>query len=249
MMDISPEFSVAALALSAPVVGYMLVESLWGKWSHERMLRRRDHDPKALTGMYRSWIAGSWAVTALVLLVVAVAPGVASSDLGLTLPGEMSTTLGMAAGAGVGLVLMAVLRHRGVRFGRGAPEVASLTAMRPRNAAERLHGLAMAVTAGICEEIVYRGFLIALGVGVLGLGTKPAAYLALALFVMGHLYQGWRGMLLVAVAGNGLTMLYLKTGSLLLPILLHILIDVVALAATPKPAERQEKGALAGAHG
>ena len=97
----------------------------------------------------------------------------------------------------------------------------------------------MAVTAGVCEEIVYRGFLIALGVGVLGLGTTPAALLALALFVAGHLYQGWRSMFLIALVGGALTRLYLTTGSLVLPIIVHALIDIMAMVVLPALDDRR----------
>ncbi len=78
-----------------------------------------------------------------------------------------------------------------------------------------------------------------LGVGVLGLGPKTAAALALALFVAGHAYQGWRGMLLVAVAGYSLTYLYLSSGSLVLPIAVHVLIDVMAMVVLPAVATRR----------
>ncbi len=93
----------------------------------------------------------------------------------------------------------------------------------------------MAVTAGVCEEIVYRGLLIAFGVGVLGLSTTAAAALALAVFVAGHFYQGWKGMVVVALLGFWLTTVYLSTGSLLLPILVHVMIDVRGLVCMPAP--------------
>ena len=60
---------------------------------------------------------------------------------------------------------------------------------------------ALAVTAGVCEEIVFRGLLIAVGVHVLGLPLPVAAGLALALFAIGHLYQGPRGMIAVTLFG------------------------------------------------
>ena len=55
------------------------------------------------------------------------------------------------------------------------------------------------------------------------------------MFVAGHLYQGWRGMLPVTLAGFGPDHLYLRTGSLLMPILLHALIDLRGLVFTPQP--------------
>lgn len=91
------------------------------------------------------------------------------------------------------------------------------------------------MTAGVTEEIVYRGLLIAVGMGAFGLSENVAALAALAVFVAGHLYQGWRGMLAVTLIGFGLTALYLRTGSLLMPILLHALIDLRGLLLFPQP--------------
>ncbi|MFD0902899.1 CPBP family intramembrane glutamic endopeptidase [Actinomadura sediminis] len=238
-MQISPDFSTLGLALSVPLLGYVLAEGLVGKRTHERMTRRRDTDPKALTRMFRVWIACAWASTAAALAVLAVSPGVVPSDLGLRLPADPSTTLGMIAGAALAVTLIAAA----TRFRGGAPAQPALAAMHPRTAAERGWALAMAVTAGVGEEIVYRGLLIALGVGVLGLDPKAAAALALALFVLGHAYQGLRGMLLTAVAGYSLTYLYLTTGSLALPITVHVFIDVMALVVLPSIASRRTAAA------
>ena len=59
---------------------------------------------------------------------------------------------------------------------------------------------------------------------------------ALALFAVAHVYQGWRHMLMTLLPGYALTALYLSTGSLLLPVLVHVLIDVCGLVLTPAPA-------------
>ncbi|MFV2177204.1 CPBP family intramembrane glutamic endopeptidase [Actinomadura sp. LOL_016] len=230
-MQITPDFSTLGLVLSVPLLGYVLAEGPIGKRSYERMLRRREDDPRALTRMYRTWVVLAWASAAAALAVLAVSPGAAPSDLGMSLPADPSTTLGMIVGVAFAMVLVTLLTRRsGVRR--------TVLDMHPRTPAERRWALAMAVTAGVCEEIVYRGLLIALGVGVLGLGVTTAAALALAVFVLGHLYQGWRGMLLVAAAGYSLTYLYLSSGSLVLPIAVHVLIDVMALVVLPTLSRR-----------
>ena len=47
---------------------------------------------------------------------------------------------------------------------RGRPLQNAVTEMHPRTPTERSWTLAMAVTAGVCEEVVYRRFLIAIDV-------------------------------------------------------------------------------------
>lgn len=87
------------------------------------------------------------------------------------------------------------------------------------------HFAALSVTAGIVEEIVYRGFLIwylAAFVPVWG-----AIVASSAVFALGHSYQGVGGMLRVFVVGNLFGALYVMSGSIWIPIVLHILLDVL----------------------
>lgn len=238
-MRISPDFSALGLALAVALAAYLAVgESIHGKRSYERLRRTRGTDPKALTRLYARWISGSWAWVAVVGAVLLASPGVAPSDLGLTAPDDLGGALGTVTGIGVAILVSTLALRRWARSGRKVPGQDAFAELLPRTRAERGYALAMAVTAGVCEEIVFRGLLIALGVGALGLDPRPAAVLALAVFTLGHLYQGWKGMAAVAAVGWLLSSLYLATGSLLAPIVAHILIDVRGLVLTPAPARR-----------
>ncbi|MFB4311311.1 CPBP family intramembrane glutamic endopeptidase [Actinomadura sp. GTD37] len=242
-MEISPDFSAFGLVLTVPLIGYVLVEWLVGKLSYDRMVRDRDRDPKALVRMFRMWIAMAWASALAVLAVLVASPGVAASDLGLALPDEPGRAAGMFIAIAVAAPLVLFFLRRESR--KSVPRVAqsAVTEMHPRTSTERWYTLGMSVTAGVCEELVYRGFLIAFGVGVLGLGVKTAAGAALVLFVIGHLYQGWRGVLPVAAIGYLLTYLYVTSGSLLVPVGLHVAIDVFALVVVPMVAGRTAQAA------
>ncbi len=84
--------------------------------------------------------------------------------------------------------------------------------------------IAVSITAGVCEETLYRGFM-----GFYLHQWMPmwaAALVGSALFGAAHLYQGARGAARTAVVGALLWAVYMVTGSLLLPMLLHALIDV-----------------------
>jgi uncharacterized protein len=238
-VEISPDFSALGLVLTVPLLGYVLVEGLFGKRTYDRMLRDRDRDPAALVRMLRVWIAASWAAAAMAVAILVVSPGVAAADLGFRWPDDPSTTIGLLVAIMLALPLTVFCLRRASR--RGRPLQNAVTEMHPRTPTERSWMLAMAVTAGICEEVVYRGFLIAVGVGVLGLDVKVAAGLALVLFTLGHVYQGWRGMLPVAAAGYMLTYVYLSTGSLLAAVAVHIAIDVLALVVIPMFTGRPDK--------
>nr|WP_302849127.1 CPBP family intramembrane glutamic endopeptidase [Sphingobium sp. AS12] len=102
----------------------------------------------------------------------------------------------------------------------------------PRNRSEILSAIPMAISAGVVEELFFRLALPLLAAQVTGSALAGFAIACVA-FALVHLYQGWKGMVFVFVAGVWFAWLYLGSGSLLKLILLHILIDLVALVVRP----------------
>ena len=82
-----------------------------------------------------------------------------------------------------------------------------------------------AVTAGVCEETLYRGYLLWYFQSLIPAGAAIAA--AILMFGVAHAYQGMRGIFSTGVAGAFAMAVYLLTGSLLAPILLHAALDLV----------------------
>lgn len=100
----------------------------------------------------------------------------------------------------------------------------------PRTQRQYHAAIGLGVTAGITEEIIYRGFLIwALG---LFMHTWLAALVSLAAFVFMHRYQGSSGLAQVTLMGAILTGLVLVSGSLYPAIVLHVLVDVFSMTIT-----------------
>ena len=99
--------------------------------------------------------------------------------------------------------------------------------MLPRTAGERRLFTVVGVTAGVCEEWLYRGFFLAVVAAVAG-GLPDAVLVAVAAVAFGlaHAYQGPAGVVTTGVLGGVMAALYLSTGSLLLPVLLHAAIDL-----------------------
>jgi uncharacterized protein len=100
----------------------------------------------------------------------------------------------------------------------------------PVSRQERLWWVLLSVTAGICEELLYRGFMLQYLRGHLLAG--PALHLTLAwllsslAFGIAHVYQGVRGVMETTAAGLVFGLLAILSGNLVLPILLHCLIDL-----------------------
>ncbi|MEV1168877.1 CPBP family intramembrane glutamic endopeptidase [Nonomuraea sp. NPDC049784] len=93
--------------------------------------------------------------------------------------------------------------------------------------------LSLVVTAGVAEELFYRGFLIALFAGLLDLPTWTAVAISSIAFAFAHLYQGVQGMLRTGVIGVVLAIIYLSSGSLFVPIVLHLWLDLMSLVVVP----------------
>jgi membrane protease YdiL (CAAX protease family) len=103
-------------------------------------------------------------------------------------------------------------------------QLESLRPLLPHTRAEmRRFGL-VSLTAGICEELLFRGLVL----WYLASLIPPAAALLVgaALFGMAHAYQGTKGVLQTGLIGLGLVALYVVSGSLWVPMVLHAFVDV-----------------------
>jgi membrane protease YdiL (CAAX protease family) len=94
----------------------------------------------------------------------------------------------------------------------------------PQNAPETRWFLALSVTAGICEELLFRGFLMAYITSLLGVWA--AVLLSSLIFGLCHAYQGARGVLKTGGIGLTMAILFVLTGGLWAPMLVHAVIDL-----------------------
>ena len=104
----------------------------------------------------------------------------------------------------------------------------------PQDGPERATFALVAVTAGICEEVLYRGFLLHVSTTNFGLTVGWALASALLAFAVAHAYQGWRGVAASAILGGVFMGMYLLFGSLVPAIVLHALIDLRPLLLLPR---------------
>lgn len=94
----------------------------------------------------------------------------------------------------------------------------------PRTEQEVRWFILLSISAGICEELLFRGFL--LWYFKVFTVTALGVVLSSSLFGMAHSYQGWKGGLRAGVVGLIFALSYVLTGSLWIPILLHIVVDI-----------------------
>ena len=82
---------------------------------------------------------------------------------------------------------------------------------------------ALSVTAGITEEVLYRGFMLTYLSGYMP--VTAAVVVSSLLFAGGHAYQGARGVVQVFVLAIAFSAMYVLSGSLVVPIFAHVLVD------------------------
>ena len=122
---------------------------------------------------------------------------------------------------------------------RSADALKPLSFILPATMREREWFTFVCITAGICEELLFRGFLLYyLHVFPWKLNLTVALVIASVIFGIQHLYQGIGGVVQTTIMGFLFGLLFLLTGNLLQPILLHLAADLrVLLLLRPANAE------------
>jgi membrane protease YdiL (CAAX protease family) len=82
----------------------------------------------------------------------------------------------------------------------------------------------LAVSAGVCEEVVYRGFM--LWFVTLWLGLWPAVIVSSLMFGVAHLYLGRKHVLRTSIVGLFLALIAVGSASLWPVIVLHAFLDL-----------------------
>jgi membrane protease YdiL (CAAX protease family) len=87
----------------------------------------------------------------------------------------------------------------------------------------------VALSAGVCEELIFRGFLLFLFRSIFpGIPIYLVVLIPTVVFGIGHLYQGLQGVIKTSIIGALFMCLYLATDSLILVMLLHFFMDFSA---------------------
>jgi len=223
------DFSYLALIATLLLFDYFV---LWPGF-----LRRSQANP----GRARLWLWSGWMIMLWTLVVAGAALWLfearAWSALRLIVP------RGWRLWGAVALVLMVAIsyartvaritRSKSPRIKMGHPYVEKLA---PHTQSELSWWVAMSLSAGFCEEFVFRGYLIWAFQPLLGL--VGAALFSVVVFAMAHAYQGAKGILATGIVGGLLTLVVLVSGSLFPAIVLHAVVDIgsglVAWAALRK---------------
>jgi uncharacterized protein len=210
-----------------------------GRVRLKRLLSQPPGGTKEKLALYGVTVAFQWIITVMVAWR-AFARGLTSAEMGLA--GGFSVALWLASVAGTAL-LCTFQWFNLRRVGRASGAVVDLM----RQLAERLLPLsslefapycALALTAGVCEEFLYRGFAMA-ALSRAGLATWTIVVLTSILFGLAHAYQGIGGMIGTGLLGLIFAVSRLFFSSLGPVMIWHAAVDVTAGVAGPRFLLRQ----------
>lgn len=215
------------LLLALVLVGYP-VWDYYVAWPRARA-RLEAGDPRARVQLYQAAILTQWMAAALVIALW-IGNRRPAHDLWLALPGGWRLAAGLTmAFLGIGLMAaQAAGASRASEETRVAlrPRLAYALPILPRTIAERRWFMLLSLTAGACEELLYRGFVVWALAPWLGLWGAAAA--SVAGFGIAHAYLGRTGVLRATLAGVVFGAAALALGSLYPGMLLHAALDMGA---------------------
>lgn len=193
---------------------------------------------------YTVTILGLWAPATYILMLVAMTD-LTLKQIGLAMPKINTETLGpwvtyIGLGIGVLYLLLVLYYIIGYKFNDKIKQEllkkkeeewdkSDVSPIFPVTKKEKKLWTYVSITAGVTEEIIYRGFLIfALGYLFPNLSIFFIILISSLLFGLAHTYQGFAmGVLRTTVFGILFAILYISLGSIIPLILFHFLLDYI----------------------
>jgi len=215
-------------AVGATLLGSWLVfgQPLAGRRRYRRLLAAIAHEPGARVRHFRRGIAGEWAAATTVGLLALLAHTRVRS---LWPAAHDSKVIDQLPGLCIALLLVTLAYRVGGRGARRllAVQLRPVAALLPHTKQEQWTFAGLALTAGVCEELIYRGFgLAALRWVAPSIGDAELIVITSVAFGLAHLYQGRVGVVLTGVLGAYFAWMTIATGTLLPAMLLHALVDL-----------------------
>lgn len=201
----------------------------WRGWARlQRLLALPSVTGQDRIRLYLTSIAAQWVIT-IVILWRAFARGLSPSELGLRFtPLFELLEVGVGGAALLGVAHWFNLRRVGRSNNPAVERIRSLGAkIFPKTDREVVLFAALSVTAGLCEEFLYRGFVF----GALAHAHIPIGATLLissVMFGLAHAYQGRGGMIGTLVLGTVFGTVRILYDSLVPVVLWHAAVDVVA---------------------
>jgi membrane protease YdiL (CAAX protease family) len=221
----------------------VLVEPFLRTNFYRNLKKQLKTNPAARLLFYRTQVLWEWSWMVVLAFIVIPIPD-PFGYLGLTLPNQIGWIILLALLLGIVLSTYLLRRSPGAMASMQRSLEASSIFL-PTTPAERKWFAATAVTAGICEELLYRGFLMSYmpsNFPVLARQFILISILSGIIYGLSHAYQGMRGILTTALTGFSFAIVYALSGSLLPAMVFHTLAELRTLWLwQPQVADKKAK--------
>jgi uncharacterized protein len=239
--------SVATLMQHLLFLFLLVVAPIWDLYDTRKLKRNPSSEQKIR--YYKTictwlWIASALAVVAIgfrPLFTISPSPGEISwllqhSWVRYLVEALIAIVVIISVVLPVGTVIWKKLAKRPRKYSSAA--LKSFSYFFPATWTERRWWVFVCITAGVCEEALFRGFMLHyLHVFPWALNLTLGLLISSVIFGFNHLYQGAGGVAGSAIVGFLFGLLFLLTGNLLLPIIFHGVMDLRMLALLRPPAD------------
>lgn len=218
-------------------------EPIYGYFDYQKFKEKVRRNPTERVRYYKKVMVGLWVPTFFIIGFVLFGH-IRWSDLGFRMPKFTPQALGfwptsIVIGLGslylvlllyyiLGSRLSEKLRNALGEAGKKELEKGEFADIIPVSKQDKKVWTYVSWTAGLTEEILYRGFLIfALSALFPALSIWGMIILSSILFGLAHTYQGFRNVVRTSLIGFFFAILYIGIDSILPLIVLHFLVDYV----------------------
>jgi membrane protease YdiL (CAAX protease family) len=163
---------------------------------------------------YRTQVLWEWSwVVVLVVILIPISHPLAW--IGLVFPNIWGWVILVALLLGVGMSIILLRRNpRALEAMQRSLQTPSM--LLPTTASERKWFLVVAITAGICEELLYRGFLTRyLSIYFPSFGFLLISILSGVIYGFSRAYQGLKGVLQTSLTGFSYAIIFYLSGNLI----------------------------------
>lgn len=226
------------------IIFILLYEPIIGYFEYQKFKITVKEHPNVRSKYYLKIIIGLWIPTLAILLLVFFTE-LKLKDIGIAIPSIDTGSLGSVITYSiiiiaflylliimyycVGYHFSSKIRTKFIQTKESQLNTVGFSDIMPVTSKEKHIWNYVSLTAGITEEIIYRGFLI---FSLSYLFPDFSIWLVLIfsslLFGLAHTYQGFAGVIRTTIVGILFAGLYIGLGSILPIIILHFLIDYVA---------------------
>lgn len=232
MPSLQPVFSIVlagVLCLGLPLMGLR---------AHERLAERVEREPRARFRFYLMNSAMQWLLAVLAWLAFErSSAGLFTAHLSFAAE-SWSWIFWPVLVSSVLVLVMPMVTGR-VRAQARLGLESTMGPMVPERRADRWGFAVLAVSAGTCEEVTYRGFLLTAIACVLPTWPAfPVIAIGAVIFGLAHVFQGVTGLIATTALGLLFGLLFVLSGSIAVPMAFHVLVDLRVLLLTGPVAEQ-----------